>query len=90
MKKIIEFQDEEIEINVNLNIDHSETNGVLHNITLRIPSYGDNKLYGSISCNTSNILSVIEKLIDKGKNIIAFRVNEDDLVKLLKEKGFEE
>ena len=89
MKKIIEFKDEVIEIKIRLGVDHSESLGVLHNVSLMIPSYGDNMIYGSVTCDSSRVLSTINELTTKGMGIISFADNESFLVNLLKENGFE-
>jgi len=53
MKKEIEFEGETIQIEANLSIDHSEVSGMLHELILTIPSYGDNRVYGKRRCNTN-------------------------------------
>lgn len=87
MVKTIEYNEETIQITVDLNVDHSDISGVLHVVKLMIPTLSD-RVYGHRATPTDSILRTVETLIDKGKEIIHNSKFEIDIEAILIKNGF--
>ena len=88
MKKEIQYKDETIEISVELNIDHSEHSGPVHQVYLKIPTINQKKIYQYNQCDTSSIIITTNYLIEVGENIIDSSKRELDIEATLRKNGF--